>query len=312
MKVREAKKIEWENYISQCEHATFFHTHTWYAIWEAYANYKAKALLIEFPSGNTALLPLSERTIHKGFTKVYDSSPAGTYGGFISQNSLTSDEVSQLMAYAKKMTINITFNPYQELEGLGELKKDFTQRINLRKGVEMKKWHRFTGRVNKSKALVVRWASSAGEWQAYLKLYKKSLVRWGDKVSSVYDDSFFVLLQQLPKGVCQLLTVCKENKVVYGGIFFFYNNVMTYWHGAGDEVFFKEQPAFLMQTAGIKYAMENGYNYYDFNPSGGHKGVEKFKNHFNPEKVSFPIWSNQNDWFFTLDNLSKFLKKSFL
>ena len=310
MEVRNLNTEEWHNYVRQCPQATFFHTPMWYAVWDAYAKNRSLALLFEFPSGRTALLPLSEKKIHKGLTRVYDSSPAGTYGGFISPTSLKANEVSELLTYVKKMTINIAFNPYQPLDGLSTVKTDFTQRINLELGIDVNKWHRYSGRMKKSKNLTVKQGENISDWKLYFSLYQKSLVRWGDSVSSEYSFSLFEQLEQLPKDMCRLFLVYDGDAVIYGGIFFLYNKMMIYWHGAGDERFFKKQPAFLLQKKGIDFAIKNGFRYYDFNPSGGHQGVEKFKNNFKPEIVYFPILFNQNAWYSSLDGLSKILKSN--
>ena len=310
MKTRYLDKKEWSHYLSNCPQATFFHTPEWYGVWEAYAKSKAKALLFEFSIDKTALLPISERRIHKGLTKVYDSSPAGTYGGFVSPNALTAKEVGALMIYVKKMNIDLTFSPYQPLDGLDGLKMDFTQRINLQDGLDKKKWDRFASKEKRAKedGLSVRRGVSEEDWALYFKLYEKNLKLWGGLASSTYEYSLFEILQNQRETHCQLWLVCQEGHVIYGGVFFAYNKIMIYWHGAGDRDFYKYNPAYFLHNKMVSFALKNDFRYYDFNPSGGHQGVVRFKKKFNPQKVFFPIFSNQNAWYSAIDNLSKVLK----
>ena len=41
-------------------------------------------------------------------------------------------------------------------------------------------------------------------------------------------------------------------------------------------------------------AIEKGYKYFDFNPSGGHKGVVKFKETFGTNKLTIKRWEWEN------------------
>ena len=313
MMVREVDKAEWKDYVDRCPQATFFHTYEWYRIWEAYAKYKAKALMFEFPSGHTALLPLSERRIHKGLTRMYDSSPAGTFGGFVSSDLLNVKEVTELESFVGRMTINITFNPYQLFEGWEEtMKTDFTQRICLKTGVDKKKWDDYNyykkkAKINQLKTLQT---SKKKDWEVYYGLYEKSLARWGNKASSRYGKSLFEYLQELGLDICQLWLVYYEDKPIYGGVYFSFNGIITQWHAAGDKDFYKFHPAYFLHEQVIDYALKNSFRYYDFNPSGGHKGVERFKENFRPTKVYFPVLSNTTTWYSILDHLSNVLKNN--
>ncbi|GAI41742.1 unnamed protein product, partial [marine sediment metagenome] len=41
-------------------------------------------------------------------------------------------------------------------------------------------------------------------------------------------------------------------------------------------------------------AIEKGYKYFDFNPSGGHKGTAEFKELFGTERLTIKRWEWEN------------------
>jgi lipid II:glycine glycyltransferase (peptidoglycan interpeptide bridge formation enzyme) len=43
----------------------------------------------------------------------------------------------------------------------------------------------------------------------------------------------------------------------------------------------------------IRHAVEHGYRWFDFNPSGGHEGVQKFKARFGTVPLSCPMILHQ-------------------
>ena len=56
------------------------------------------------------------------------------------------------------------------------------------------------------------------------------------------------------------------------------------WHGAFDERFQQLRPAPLLHAEVMRRAAEQGYDWYDFNPTGGIPGVVTFKERFGAER----------------------------
>ena len=63
----------------------------WAEIWRDYSGGRIRPAprMIEFSDGTSALLPLSLETAYRGLGRAYLSSPAGTFGGWISKHTLT-------------------------------------------------------------------------------------------------------------------------------------------------------------------------------------------------------------------------------
>ena len=55
------------------------------------------------------------------------------------------------------------------------------------------------------------------------------------------------------------------------------------------EKYFKVRPTNLLMYEAIKDACDRGYAWFDFNPSGGHEGVEAFKKNFGAQALPAPV-----------------------
>lgn len=288
--VRSATPAEWDYIWQQCNYSTYFHSREWAEIWEEYANYQqiADPRLIIFGDNKKALLPFSYIKTCKGLSKNYVSSPAGTFGGWISADPLEQDHLKILWRYIKRLNIIMRQNPYDEL--LGKLdfswtKRDFTQALDLRLGFDSiyRKWtkgHASAVRKANKHSVIIRDSTSLEEWKEYYRAYEASLLRWGDKASSKYAWTLFDIMYKKKSPHIKLWLATWRDIITSGAICFYTNKHAVYWHGAAYEEYFELRPINLLQYVIIKDACEKGYWYYDFNPSGGHEGVFKFKKSF--------------------------------
>src|SRR4030095_5310926 len=96
--IRSASPVEWDEIWNLCEYATYYHSRKWAEIWNIYTlgAMRPDPKLVTFEDGKKALLPISCETRNKGLVKNYISSPAGTYGGWISSDRLTLDHAVRL------------------------------------------------------------------------------------------------------------------------------------------------------------------------------------------------------------------------
>ena len=76
--------------------------------------------LAEFSDGKLALLPLSSIKTRLGLTKTYYSSPAGTFGGWISSDELESTHADQLTQFFSRRLGNYVWclNPTTPTNGI--------------------------------------------------------------------------------------------------------------------------------------------------------------------------------------------------
>ncbi len=298
-----ASSIEWDEIWKKCDYSTYFHSREWSEIWSAYTGGRMKPdpKLLVFSDYKKALLPLSSQKNFKGLTKSYISSPAGTFGGWISTDDLDAEHGVLLAGYLTKRLGNLfwRFNPYDTLvfqAGVSANKDDETQTLNLASGFDAihKGWtkgHRYAARTARKKGVWIRPASTLDDWHTYYEVYEDSLRRWGNKASSKYGWTLFNYMFQCNSPDIKLWLAIYQDKVVAGALCFYAKKHVVYWQGAALEDYFHLSPVNLLLFEAIKDACEQGYNWFDFNPSGGHEGVKAFKKSFGTEPLPCPIVS---------------------
>jgi len=297
MKVEKLTNGEWQKYVDDCNTATFFHTPNWYQVWKEYNGNEYEARLLRFENGNEALIPFSIKKRLKGLVKEYLSSPEGTYGGPLSNFQLSDSEVSKVEKYISQFnSVQIQINPLNPiLKDFFSTKKRFTQIIDLTKSWQslLRNWkngHRRSLKKGLKNGIEIRLANE-NEWEEYYHLYQDSIRRWGNLASNNYKLDLFQILKKLKPVVCKLWLALADNKIISGCLCFYHNKHVVYWHGASLESYFHLRPVHLLHYHIIKDAKESGYFWYDFNPSGGHEGVERFKNGFGTKKMKTNIYT---------------------
>lgn len=300
--IRSAKNGEWDHIWRGCDYATYFHSREWAEIWNTYTKGKMcpDPKLVIFTDGKKALLPLSYQNNLKGLIKNYISSPAGTFGGWISVDGIDTNHAILLTKFLNEKLSSLVWriNPYDGLIselGVQASEYDETYTLSLEVGFEViyKKWtkgHRSAARKAHELGVSVKLASTLEDWKSYYYVYKDSLRRWGNQVSSRYGWGIFHEMFQRDSPNLKLwLALCADKSVVAGAIVLYAKRHVVYWHGAALEEYFSLRPVNLLLYEIIKNASEEKYFWFDFNPSGGHKGVAAFKKSFGVEVLPCPI-----------------------
>lgn len=299
-KVYLANSDEWDAIWQGCDYSTYFHSREWAEIWKVYSQGKIRPepKLVLFSDGKKALLPISAQKIYKGMLKQYVSSPASTFGGWISLDKLSVEHADLLVDFLTEKISNLSWrlNPYDELlfkVGIGNSKYDETHTLNLEGGFDSiyKKWTKGNGstvrKAHKARkeGVSVTTACRQDDWLAYYQVYQDSLRRWGSKASSVYEWNLFKEIFQRNSPKIKLWLAYYQNKIVSGALCFYAKKHVVYWHGAALEQYFHLRPVNLLMYEVIKDACEQEYSWFDFNPSGGHEGVKAFKKSFGAEAL---------------------------
>lgn len=289
---KNASVEEWDNMWQNCNYATFFHSRTWAEIWHVYSKGESSpdAKIILFSDGKKALLPLSSKKKMMGLVKHYSTSPAGTFGGWLSEDQLTIEHGKLLVNFLSE-TIKTTswrLNPYDPL--LAELdikikKEDETHVLDLSVGFDVihnnwTKGHSSAARKARKAGVTIKEASNKTDWQKYYLIYEDSLRRWGESASSKYEWNLFEIMRNKKSPNIKLWLAEYEGEIIAGALCFYARQHVVYWHGAALEKFFNIRPVNLLMYEVIKNACEEKYKWYDFNPSGGHEGVKRFKKSF--------------------------------
>jgi hypothetical protein len=303
---RQATLEEWDRIYADCDYATYFHSREWAEIWQQYTqgDLRPDSKLISFSDGTLALLPFSSRWVLRGFCKQYISSPAGTFGGWLSLNNLSMHHGALLHDYILAHYKNLTWriNPYNSVEAdlsVRGAKSDETNVLNLDSGFEavFKTWtkgHISAARKARKVGVDVREAKTLQDWKVYYEIYQDSLARWGESASSRYGWSLFQHMHDLSSPNIKLWLATHENKIVAGAVCFYAKKHVTYWHGSALSAFFKLRPVNLLMYEAIKNSCEHGYQWFDFNPSGGHEGARAFKKSFRGDELLCPVLNRKS------------------
>ena len=286
-----------------CDYSTYFHSPEWAEIWEAYSGGRITptSLHITFSDRLTAIVVLSASAWPGGLAIRY-SSPAGTYGGWISGDPLTSGHAACLSDFLYRHTGNLVWrvNPINPLRRTGKLplaKQEHTHIIDLREGFEpiARQWKKGNGsiarKINKARksGVTARKASSAEDWAFYYKIYQSSLERWGKTASISYGWPLFETMMKLGSEYIDLWVAEYQGAIICGALCFSSPRHVSYWHGAALESHFSLRPVNLLIHEIIEDAASKQKDWFDFNPSGGIKGVEKFKESFGSERIACPV-----------------------
>jgi hypothetical protein len=280
--------------------ATFFHTPFWAGIFERTfpGRFSAAPQIFRFSDGTSALLPLVVRRRLSGLYRVALSMPAGTFGGFLSTSPLTPEnEAAMILHLCGRTDLIWRENPYSPV--LGDLPEsvkwyeDPTQVLDLEQGYE-RLWKRATaGHRNAVRnalrsGVEITEAATADEWKSYVDIYLGSINRWKERslFSGVsYSERFFLAISGLEPHLRRLWLAKLKGKPVAGILCFYWNRHAVVWHGAGHADYFSFHPNNLLYDRAIAHAAENGFRWFDTNPSGDLAGVRSFKKHLGAQPL---------------------------
>lgn len=296
-KIRTATKREWDRIWYECDYATFFHSREWAEIWQDYTtgDFQPFPFMLKFSDGTRALLPLTLQESEQ----IYFSSPAGTYGGLISLDTIDSRHLAAAAECSPKAIgrVFIRTNPFAGTvdKGLAALQfhDDETHVLYLNDSFEIiyNNWsnnHKTATKRARRDGIIVKVASSLDSWQEYYAMYESSLDRWGNKVTSRYNWALFESIFNRKSSNIKLWIAFYREKAIAGSLCFYSKKHVVYWHGSAYSEYFNLKPVQLIFYEAISEAVTNGFNWFDFNPSGGHEGVKSFKKGFGAAALSCP------------------------
>ncbi len=299
VEIRRKEKInkgEWDKSAEECNFCTFFQSRSWHELWaEVYGSgWRANAYKISFDDGHEIVLPVTEKS--GIFDKTFLSSPEGTYGGAIYDGKKITAEHIKKSVNALEGNVTLRENPFDENLNLENSYNvftgyDFTQSVDVGKN-----WG--TLKSNLSKEDVVRRKEKAEKkglefekkkfneeiLDSYYKIYQKCRESWGKSASNNYSRETLSKISSI-KDKTDIWVVKYKDKIICCGPIFKQNKFHAVsWLTLADPDHLDKNPYDFIYYIMIKNYNKEGFSYFDFNPSGGHEGVVKFKEKFDTEK----------------------------
>jgi hypothetical protein len=295
IEIRPTSRNEWLQTAQQCPHATFFHTPMWAEIFAEYSSGQIQpyAHTLVFPGETKAIVTLCRRK-RLGLFIDYISTPAGNYGGWISADALAPEHVHCIVEHLDSYdNIEWRTNPFddrmQQID-LPSSSDDFTQAVDLRGGFDtvFAKWSRgHVNAVNKARraGVVVRRATSIEDWRTHFSLYQKLRRRWRSP-SSNYQWKLFEIMHEANMETIALWVAELAGKPLSSVVCFYWNHHAVAWHAAAAQEHFNVRSNHYMYYEIMRNAAEQGFSWFDMNPSGGNEGVVDFKAHLGCEQLA--------------------------
>ncbi len=293
----------WHGTAAACTWAVFFHTPLWAdCMAGAVPGCRPACLGFELEDGTPALLPAVARSKKRLLTTgtEYRSTEPGTYGGFIAPRTLTPQEcraMGRLLLDAKKTGGRIVETPGMPLglEAPFRAKKMTTHVVDLTEGYDQVRKNFNRGQksnINQAikKGVSVRQAQNAADIEAYCRIYRRTLERWGDSAAAAYPDTLFErLFEHRDAGIAFWLAEA-DSTVIAGILVLSWNNLAVYWHGCALKEYFRHYPNNLLHARVMEWACEKGFHTYDMGASIGIEGVRRFKESFGARGVEYTAY----------------------
>jgi lipid II:glycine glycyltransferase (peptidoglycan interpeptide bridge formation enzyme) len=149
----------------------------------------------------------------------------------------------------------------------------------------------------------VRLADDDADVRAYREIYAEARARWGADATTDHPPALFAAAWEAAREhpeLARLWIAEVEGELAAGAWVFYWNDHAVWWHGAARERFSGCAPQNVLQVEILRDACARDFHWYDFNPSGGHAGVARFKSHFGARELPLEhwIWASPKLWLF--------------
>lgn len=292
---------DWDELWHACPWATFSESREWSELWrKTYGEtHTPNAHMVHFTDGMKLLLPTTFVSRTRGWVFVHQMSPSGGYGGPIGKTLPSREHLFLLLerVHADFPDFHLKLNPFLFAELLSEKEvsvpellpkpiiADFTQPVPLNEDLESlltaKRVRRYANAARKKGYSVKR--MPAVQIADYLKVYADAQSRW-DETTVRYPDNFFHNMYNMPG--CTFYGVYNsEDEFCGGGPFLFSKNIATSWLSFMKSNTLQDHIYELFYHDLLLKFRDEGYTWFDFNPSGGQTGVVRFKQKFTPYRL---------------------------
>lgn len=261
------------------------------------------ARIVTFDDGVEALLPLTFRESRKGLVHGWLSSPAGTYGGWIADERLTAGHGAELVQYLQQRHPDLTLrvNPFDPVQSqlFAPDAAEVTWVIDLSQsagaieaGMHGKQIQRKVRKADGYGLLLER--LDIAQLDALYAVYRDCLLRW-KAVRQVHDIGLFQALIESADVDFWGVRTPSDDVVAVALVLKAARHVVP-WAAYATSLSLRQQPYEFMFHALIHHYRDRGYRWFDFNPSGGQAGVERFKRSFGAQRMDCPLIVRTSAW----------------
>ena len=300
------EKKDWDEFIAYFEESDLYHTFDYHTL----AKGDGEPVLLKYTYGEVIIgLPLLIRKVPN--TSYFDATSVYGYAGPVYKNvPLDFDNThfaNELLEYFKLNNIIAVFsrlNPFlpkqnKVLKNIGSIdKKGPIVAIDLKKDIDIQRQEfrrRLKGQLNKARRLcTVKKASTAEDFQAFIKIYHENMDRVKAKPMYYFNDEYFnILLKCTAFEAETLLAIDNESGNIIGASMFIYKNSVVHYHlsGTKSEYLPLMPTKLLIDEMRIK-ATHLGLTHFNLGGglSGSNGSLLQFKSSFSKNMIDFKVW----------------------
>jgi hypothetical protein len=306
----------WDDRVGATPAGTFFQTRRWARLVTAsFAGLKDHSFRLETEAG-PVLFPIFAWSRAGGLLLTCQSSFPFLYGGPL-PSTQDAGAWRELLGRVRgrAATWRLTGNPFAEPAIAGEeagatrlrsagfrVLAESTHRLRL-PATEAGYWDNVLSPAKRNdvrrlgrKGVAVEETTAPADAEAVYRLYLASFRRWGGRPRFRHPPEFYRNLLALGSPSVRL-TVARHGGRVIGGAFTVrWNGKAHYLAGYFDHESRALRPNVLIQVESIRRAIQDGFEWYDFLPSGGRATVEEFKESFGGRRAPYSSWLRTGIW----------------
>lgn len=281
---------KWDQFISICPEATFFHRSGWQTVIERAFGHKTWFLYAEINGEIQGVLPLAEV---KSFLFGHSLSalPFCVYSGIAAINETAREALDQA-AQALATQLNVDYLEYRNRE---KQHTDWPTKdlyVTFRKEIDPDVEKNMQAIPRKQRAMV-RKGIKAGlqsvvdqDTERFFYAYASSVHRLG---TPVFSKKYFQLLKEVFADDCELMTITKNDEIVSSVMSFYFRDEVLPYYGGGTDSARNLAANDFMYWELMRRACERDYKTFDFGRSKRNTGSYSFKKNwgFEPQPLHY-------------------------
>lgn len=271
----------WKEIYDSCPWATAFTSPLWHAVGAEIAGED-----VSF-AWRDILTPLRKIKLARGLIEGCQSAVPGVSAGPIAAKSLDTALISEYWRELKERTRGrflIHLRPDSPFTFTTYTKIPFTTHVlDVKKRAEELSYHhaRLIKKAMEKAGIKVKPGRREEDFEAYGEMYAASLARWNKKPSVVYTQAFFDSVRDIlvSADAARFYMAWQGHSPQAGALVVLGKTRAVYWHGVSvdDPV---PGSAHLLHYKIMEDVESRGLDVYDFGPSPGLAGVQRFKQGF--------------------------------
>lgn len=302
----------WSKIARQCGHATFFHTFAWAETFKkTYPQFEIATKAFKFAEDDWVIFPMLETGSElNGFFKHYVSNEPGVYGGPIFSGEIDPHKFEKILKHFdsfRTVKLSVHGNPLLDLDpyfGHSKKQSDSTHMLMLTdfKSIDevYSQYERSVKKgIRNSEMMKIECGAieDIDGLKQYYKAYEKVQEERGSRATSYYPYELFKNLFEVRNRGVRFWVAKYYNQVIGGAISCEHQRHIALWQAAWLPMAHQMGAGKYVYHRVIEYAMNKGYKYFDFNPSGGHEGTIKLKETFGCARMEFSnyVLEQKND-----------------